>query len=463
MSNRPKFHIITFGCQMNQNDSERISSLLNNLGFDSTTDKTKADIILLNTCSVRQSAEDRIYGNVRNLAKLKRKNPNLIIAVTGCMPGRDRDGALRKKLPAVDLFFPTTDAVQLPRWIAELRPELVNNIDVADDFLKLKPDYYSKRQAFVTIQTGCNNFCTYCVVPFARGLEKNRPLKDIMSEVRELAQNGCVEITLLGQTVNSYIAPDSENFSKGNPFKDHFAVLLWEVNQIEGISRLHFTAPHPMHMSDEVIEAMKLPAHMNVLHLPVQSGDNEVLRKMNRRYSAEDYLEVIGRVKKQLPGITLATDIIVGFCGESEEQFQRTVDLYKQVEFDISYTAQYSVRSGTAAWRAFTNDVPRTEKKRRWQSMQKLMEEITLKKNQEYVGKEVSVLVERHEVPALTGEMLKLPKDLQDKALAHSGFCFGNSRELKLVRFEGGPELVGQIVNVKIDKAQTWVLLGSKK
>jgi tRNA-2-methylthio-N6-dimethylallyladenosine synthase len=459
---QPKYHVITFGCQMNKNDSERMETLLKGVGLESTEDRKQADVILVNTCSVRQSAEDRVFGIIRKFEPLKEKNPNLIIGITGCMPGRDRDHAFKKKLPIVDLYFPTAEMGQLPRWLGELRPELVNSEDTVEDYMKLKPEYHSKRQAFVSIQTGCNKFCTYCVVPFARGLEKNRPLADLLEEVRDLAAHGCVEITLLGQTVNSYRAPDPESFSGENPYKDHFAGLLWEINQIEGITRLHYTAPHPLHMSDEIIDAMTLPAHLNFIHLPVQAGDNDVLRKMNRRYTAEQFLEVIDRLKAKIPDLAIGTDMIVGFCGETEEAFQKTVELFKKVSFDISYTAQYSVRSGTAAWRAFKDDVSIEEKKRRWNVMQKLMEETVFEKNQKFVGEIVSVLVERHVPPKVTDEMLKMPEKIQELMAAQPGFCYGNSREMKLVRFEGNADMIGEIVDVKVTRADKWVLIGDR-
>ena len=457
----PKYHLITLGCQMNKNDSERIDAILAGVGFSATEDREEADLILVNTCSVRQSAEDRVFGFLREFEALREKRPELIVGVTGCLPGRDRDGSIRKKMKTADLYFPTADVVNLPRWIAELRPELVNGASTAEDYLKVIPERRTFRQGFVTIQTGCNKFCTYCVVPFARGLEKNRPVSDILDEVRDLAAHGCVEVTLLGQTVNSYRAPDPSQFSPGNPYADHFAALLWEVNQVPGISRLHFPAPHPLHMHDEVIDAMALPAHLNYIHLPVQCGDDEVLRRMNRRYTAAQFLDVVRRLRARIPGIAIGTDIIVGFCGESREQYLKTAELYEEVRFDISYTARYSTRSGTAAWRAFRDDVDRDEKKWRWQHLQEVQERIVHEKNQAYVGKTVSVLVERHEEPVATDEMLALPNILNHLNTL-PGTCFGNSREMKLVRFPGGKELVGQIVDVKIEKAEKWILDGSK-
>ncbi|OGL94448.1 tRNA (N6-isopentenyl adenosine(37)-C2)-methylthiotransferase MiaB [Candidatus Uhrbacteria bacterium RIFCSPLOWO2_12_FULL_47_9] len=459
---KPKFHLITYGCQMNKNDSERMEALLHGLGFASTDTPAEADLILINTCSVRQQAEDRVFGKVHEFEALKETNPKLILGITGCMAGRDRDGVIRKKIPSVDLYFRTADMGQLPRWIGELRPELVNSTDLVEDYLKINPERRSVRQAFVSIQTGCNKFCTYCVVPFARGLEKNRSVKDILDEVRDLAAHGCIEVTLLGQTVNSYLAPDVENFSEENSYQNHFAKLLWEVNQIPDIKRLHFTAPHPLHMTDEVIDAMTLPAHVNFIHLPVQAGDNEVLRRMNRRYTIEQFHEVIGRLRAKIPNLAIGTDIIVGFSGESPEQFQKTIDLYRDVKFDIGYTARYSERSGTAAKRAFKDDVTQEEKKRRWNELQAVMEEVVREKNKQYVDEIVSVLVERHEAPKITDEMLAMPEKIQELLAAQPGMCFGNSREMKLVTFVGGKELVGEIVNVKITKAETWILEGQK-
>jgi len=460
--NKPAYHLLTFGCQMNKNDSERMETLLKGLGFVYTDHPEQADVILVNTCSVRQQAEDRVFGMVKNFVALKKQRPNLIIGITGCMAGRDRDGAIQKRLPAVDLYFPTADMAQLPRWIGELRPELVNSDDLVEDYLKIKPERHSVRQAFVSIQTGCNKFCTYCVVPFARGLEKNRPVLDILEEVRDLVAHGCLEITLLGQTVNSYVAPDVDCFSQQNPYKNHFAALLWEINQIPEIKRLHFTAPHPLHMTDEVIDAMALPAHVNFIHLPVQSGDNDVLRRMNRRYTIEQFDDVVQRLREKIPSIAIGTDIIVGFSGETEVQFQKTIEHYKNIGYDIAYTAKYSERSGTAAKRAFKDDVSQEEKKRRWNELQQVMEETVLAKNQAYVGKTVSVLVERHESPKMTDELLRMPEQIRETILSQAGTCFGNSREMKLVGFPGSKELVGEIVDVRIEKAGMWMLEGKE-
>ncbi|MFH1047402.1 MAG: tRNA (N6-isopentenyl adenosine(37)-C2)-methylthiotransferase MiaB [Patescibacteria group bacterium] len=447
-----KYHLVTFGCQMNKSDSERVATILDNLGMEEATEPKDADFILLNSCSVRQSAEDRVFGQIRNFAKWRTKNPRLVLGVTGCMAGRDQDGAIQRKLSEVDLFFPTRDMIMLPQWLAEHglidsvegdpRPAHQAERPTHDngEYLKITPKYRSGRQAFVSIQTGCNNFCTYCVVPYARGREKNRPATDVMREINELAERGTIEITLLGQTVNSFVSADDRvAFSADNPYQNHFAALLWEINRIPGIERIHYTAPHPKSMNDEVIDALALPKHVRYLHLPIQSGSDEMLRKMNRKCTRSEMLDVFRRVKERVPDIALGTDIIVGFCGESRAMFEETLSFYRDVGFDISYNARYSPRTGTPAWRAFKDDVSHDEKRARWAELHRLMEDTTWHKNQVFVDAVAEVLVED-----CVGDI-----------------CTGYSRHMKLVRFKGEPNLIGQIVPVRIVTAHTWVLDGT--
>jgi tRNA-2-methylthio-N6-dimethylallyladenosine synthase len=432
------YHIATFGCQMNKNDSERMESILQDMGLLPTSDESEADVVLLNSCSVRESAEARIYSKTNNISKLKKKKPNLIVGVTGCMPGRDKDGKIKGRLKEVDLFFKNEDMVNLPKWLCGLNPDF-NDIETEDVYLKIKPIYKSKFQAFVPIQTGCNHFCTYCAVPYARGTEVNRPLKDILDEIKNLAKEGCKEVTLLGEIVNHYTAKDSEYFSKDNKYiKSDFAKLLWEINRIDGIERIHWTGPHPIYMDDEVIDALTLPKQVNFLHLPVQSGSTKILEKMNRRHDREFFIDLIKRIKAKKPDITIGTDLIVGFCGETRTDFEETLDMYRQCDFDIAYPAKYSTRSGTVAAKNFIDDVDQDEKKRRWFAVQNLMEEITYKKNQEHVDKKVSVLVEKFE----------------------DGWCEGHSSEMKLTRFKGSKDMVGTIQTPEIYKADIWLLLG---
>lgn len=453
---KKQYYILTFGCQMNKNDSERIAGLLSGLGLDETKEPQEAEVLLINTCSVRQQAEDRVFGFVREWQKFRENKPNLFIGVTGCMPGRDKDGKIQKKLPGVDWFFSIDNLPQLPKRLREFNPDLFK-IDFSDleNYWQFTPKRAENFRAFVSIQTGCDNFCTYCVVPYARGREQNRSLKDILAEIKDLAEHGCKEVTLLGQVVNNYKLQNVEYgiLSEDNIFApttpplrgtpppaggDNFAALLWEINQIEGIERVNWTAADPQYFNDYQIQALTLPKQINYLHLPVQSGDNEILKKMNRKYTRDQYLELIKKIKKARSDIALGTDIIVGFCGETEEQFQNTVDLYHECDFDISYHAMYSERSGTLASKNFIDDLSKEEKKRRWQILQDLMEVRVFEKNQKYLDQVLLVLVDRCE----------------------DGYCYGNSSEMKLVCFPGEEKLIGQVVEVKIKKPEMWILYG---
>jgi tRNA-2-methylthio-N6-dimethylallyladenosine synthase len=440
-----KYSILTFGCQMNKSDSERIAAALLAMGFKVAEDQKDADIIVLNTCSVRQTAEDRVYGMVRNFNRWKSQKPHLLVAVTGCVAGRDKDGKIQAKMPGVDFFFPISDLPRLPemimeRWGVKDQKAAVKNKRV--DYLGIEPKPAEWWRGCVVVQTGCSNYCTYCVVPYARGHEKNRALKDIMVETRQLVASGVKEIQLLGQTVNSWQASDRQNFSENNSFigkgKDDFAALLWEINQIEGINRIGFFSAHPMYVNDAIIKAMKLPKMMNYLHLPIQSGNDEVLKRMNRKYTVADFLKIVKKIRRARPTLSLASDIIVGFPGETKKQFVDTVRAYKECDFDLSYNAMYSPRSGTAAFKVFPDDVSREEKRRRWLVLQSLMEKNALRKNKKFVGQTVEVLVDG----------------------CSNGKCYGFSREYKRVIFSGDKNLIGQVVNVKINKIKEWELEG---
>ncbi len=443
------FALTTFGCQMNTSDSERIRSILVAAGLQETRDHdSAADVMIYNTCSVRQTAEDRIYGMAKRLAELKKIKPATIVVITGCMAGRDKDGNIRNRLAMADLFFSIEEIIYLPQRISQLNPDLIDPAVASsfeyEHYLRIQPRYRTFASAYIAISTGCNKFCTYCVVPYSRGRAKDRQLKEILDEVHHLSLNGCKEITLLGQTVNLYNPSDKNHFKNANPFdrsKNCFAALLWELNQIPGILRIHFTAPHPQYADDQMLAALSLPKQINYLHMPVQSGSNAILKRMNRPYTREYYIERISKVREKNPLISLGTDIIVGFCGETQKDFEQTIDLYQTCDFDISYTAMYSVRSGTVAANMYKDDVPKSEKKRRWQELQSLMESIVFQKNQAYVGKCVEVLV-----------------DSCDR-----GQCGGNSREMKRVSFRGTHDLVGAICFVKIDRALEWVMYGHRE
>lgn len=432
---------------MNANDSERLAAILDAAGFDATMDEAAANLVIFNTCSVREHAEQRIYGMMERLSERKRAGEDLVVAVTGCMAGRDKDGVLHRRLGFVDLFFPTPDMVNLPRWVAELRPAWSIGGDAPEDYLNVHPSRRIKGQAFITIQTGCNHFCSYCVVPYARGLERNRTVTDILAELSRHANNGVKDVILLGQAVNAYRAPDPGSFSADNPYQNHFAALLWETNQIPGVERVHWTAAHPLKMDAQVIHALNLPKQINYLHLPAQSGSDEVLRRMNRKYTRTQFLGIIEQIKSTRPGMALGTDLIVGFSGETEKDFEDTLELYRACDFDIAYPAQYSLRTGTLANRLFADDVPEEEKKRRWQAVQDLMERTALRKNQAYAGKTVKVFVER----------------------IRDGMLFGTNDELKAVsatlpsnveNHEKWDKVIGTFITVKIEKPLTWMLQG---
>jgi len=434
-----KFHIITLGCQMNKSDSERIAAVLQQMGMDSVSSPQEADLIILNSCMVRQSAEHRIYGQVKNFKKLKKQKPNLIIGVTGCMPGQDKDAKLKSKMPGLDLYFPISELTKLPSMLKQLKADIGESTELPSrDYLDILPRNQSKFHAFVVVSTGCDQYCSYCVVPYARGRVRHRPVKQILREIKKAATQGYISITLLGQIVNNYQAPDVENFSAQNPFSNDFARLLWEVEQIPQIQRIFWTAPHPVYMNDEIIRAFAFPKQVNYLHLPVQSGSNRILKKMNRGYSREDFIKVIEKVKKARPGIALGTDIIIGFPGETEQDFGSTLSLYREVGFDIAYPAMYSPRPHTASARAYADDIPGPKKKRRWQEFDKLMREITFEKNKKFLNQKTEVLVEEYK----------------------QGICWGRSNEMKLVSFASPQDLTGTIQNVIIKAPKTWVLEG---
>ena len=431
-----RYHIRTLGCQMNKSDSERIASVLTAQGWTSTSRASTADLVIFNTCSVRQAAEDRVIGLLYNLADQRAQHGTpRVLAVTGCMAGRDQAGQLKKTLPMVDLFFSIAELPYLPRLLAPLFTDLIP-AETTGNYLTIAPQYTHPTQAFVPIMSGCNNFCSYCIVPYARGRETSRPVAEVLSELQTLAERGYQEILLLGQNVNSY-APPPPTFSPDNPFQHPFAALLWEIGQIKTLRRVHFTSAHPKDMTEEVVEALGLPHLLNYVHLAVQSGSDAVLHRMNRHYTARDYLTLVEKIRRRRPNIALGTDIIVGFPGETDADFQATVDLYRAADFDIAYLAQYSPRPGTAAAQ-LPNDIPGPVKKARWLTLQHLMEERTKQKNEAYLGQTVEVLVDHY----------------------RSGLAAGFSREQKLVHFPAPPELVNTVAQVHIERTDTWLLTG---
>lgn len=432
------YYIETWGCQMNEEDSEKLSGMLENMGYTKTDIRNESDVIIFNTCCVRENAELKVYGNLGELKALKRSNPNLIIAVSGCMmQQKGIPELIKKKYPHVDIIFGTHNIHRLPELLnnaLQARSTIIEIWDSEGEIIEGLPiQREGDIKAFVTIMYGCNNFCTYCIVPYTRGRERSREPESIINEIEELSGKGYKEITLLGQNVNSY-GKDLKNTS--------FADLLRMVNEVEGIERIRFMTSHPKDLTDDVILAIKECKKVcEQIHLPVQSGSTEILKKMNRKYTKEDYLKLVDRIKAQVEGAVLTTDIIVGFPGETEEDFNETLDLVSRVEYDSAFTFIYSVRKGTPAER-YETQVPEDVKHERFNRLVELINSISQRKNSEYKDKIVEILVEGYS------------KNDETKLT-------GRTRTGKLVNFTGGDiSLKGKLVNVKVTEPQTWTLQG---
>jgi len=363
-----KYFIKTYGCQMNKADSLWIERILEKLGYEKATDSSDADVILINSCSVRQASEDKVYGLASKIAALRQTRPALRVILSGCLVGsatgersRIKLDTLRKRMPWVDFFIP-------PEEIFTRIPEVLAPDGASCEQVRTflgRPGAViigDGKEAYVPVMRGCNQFCSYCVVPYGRGEEHSRPMERIISEVRDLTDQGVSKVTLLGQNVNSYGREFSEFKKRG---KQPFAELLRRLHGIEGLEEIWFITSNPWDFSDDLIDALPLPKIRKYLHLPVQSGDDEILRKMNRPYTSADYRSLVRKIKGKVPGMRFGTDIIVGFPGETEEQFQHTVDLVSEIGFDGAYVAMYSPRPGTAAAKLYKDDVPREEKRRR--------------------------------------------------------------------------------------------------
>lgn len=433
-----KYYIETWGCQMNEEDSEKLSGMLKSIGYSKTDNLNEAGIIIYNTCCVRENAENKVFGNLGELKHLKKKNPDLIVAVCGCM--MQQEGMADKilsKFPHVNIIFGTHNAYKFPEYLNRVRTE---GVQVKEIFNKeteivegLPIDRESSVKAFVTIMYGCNNFCTYCIVPYVRGRERSRRSEDIINEIRDLVAKGYKEITLLGQNVNSY--------GKGLEEDIDFAKLLRKINEVEGLERIRFMTPHPKDLTKDVIMAIKECDKLcEQVHLPVQSGSNRILKKMNRHYTKESYLELVELIKKEIPGVSITTDIIVGFPGETEEDFLDTLDLVNKVQYDSAFTFIYSRRNNTPA-DMMLNQVPDADKHHRFDRLIKAVNESVIRKNKEFEGKTVEVLVEG---PSKNDE---------------SKFT-GRTRNGKLVNFSGENVKAGDLVNVKIVRAQPFSLIG---
>lgn len=439
-----KYFIYTFGCQMNKSDSERIAGFLENKNFVMVKNPDKADWVILNTCSVRQSAEDRVFGLISNL---KRLSPAPKIAVTGCMAKRNMK-ELKKK---VDLVFEIKNLRQLNNYLKKFhifgdRLKCEKN-NFTDPYFKISPHYENNFHAYVPIATGCNNFCTYCVVPYVRGREVSRPLDEILCEIKNLIKKGYKAITLIGQNVNSY--------GKDLKRKLDFPKLLQKIERLSKANFwIWFITSHPKDMSDQLIKTIAKSKNIcHYIHLPVQAGDNKVLAAMNRGYTREKYLKLIAKIKKAIPDVSLSTDIIVGFPGETKSQFQKTCDLFKKVKFDMAYIAQYSPRPGTAAYNLEDN-VSSQEKKRRHKILDKLLRKTALEKNKKLIGKTLEVLIEAKKGSAYFG------KTKTFKTVKINQITDNKQQQTRINSVKDRQITIGKIIKVEIEKAFDFGLEG---
>jgi len=553
------YHLLTLGCQMNYSDSERIATVLENLKIKKTTEIKDADLIIFNTCSVRQAAENRVLGQGLNIKKLKEKNPNLKVGLTGCMvrqtsiqPSQDEKknnhkikfqiDPLLKKSPWLDFVFRIEDLKQLPLIYSQLfsqkfkfesesasltsskisNPKIQNNAAVVRvalaatlqqslaatlqqslaatlqqslaatsqqlsksptpplpnpllqetrgffdsqqtnqlasqktskpearsqiaNYFSIAPKTQNNFSVFVPIMTGCDNFCTYCIVPYARGREVSRPWQEIVAECKKLIANGAIEITLLGQNVNSYQDKELKNLPppQPSPFNEEgvipaFVTLLRKIHDLPGLQRLRFFTSHPKDLSPALIKAFaQLPKLMPHLHLPLQAGDDEILHRMNRNYTAKQYLQLIKKLKKARPDIAISTDMIVGFPGETKKQFENSLRIFEKANFSMAYLSKYSPRIGTISAK-FEDNVSHEEKTLRWQTMNEILKKTALAQRKKMLGKITEVLVENYK----------------------EGICIGHTPEFSNIRFPGSKKLISKIVKVKVTEAAAWEVRG---
>ena len=457
--NSRSYKIITFGCQMNEHDSEVISGMLTQRGYTEAAgeDMRNTDIVIINTCSIRENADKRFFGTLGQLKKIKLANPNFTVCVCGCMMQQEHiTKKLRQSYPWVDVIFGTHNIHEFPDMLEEMFQRrstgeewTVNQIRssrefrvdrVYEDSDRIVEGLPAKRlfghKSFVNIMYGCNNFCTYCIVPYTRGREKSRRPEDIIAEVKALAADGVKEVTLLGQNVNSYrgVSADSGN-------KWDFADLIYALNEVEGLERIRVMTSHPKDLSDKLIAAFaECDKLCNYIHLPVQAGSSSVLRRMNRKYTREQYLELVRKLREAVPGIAISTDIIVGFPGETEEDFCETLSLAEEIQYDSAFTFLYSPRRGTPA-ADYENQIPEDVKHERFNRLVEVMNRGSKARNAAFVGRVCRVLV-----------------DGPDKK--SSGILNGRTEEFKLVDFEGPEELIGSMVDVEITASNTFSLQG---
>ncbi len=432
------FSVITFGCQMNARDSEKLCGVLEQVGYQETEKEEAADFVIYNTCTVRDNANQRVYGRLGQLKQQKKQNPHMLIGLCGCMMQEQSViDKIKKSYRFVDLIFGTHNLYKFAELLFNCLDSGSMTVDIWKDTDKIVEDLPSERKfpfkSGVNIMFGCNNFCSYCIVPYVRGRERSRDPRDIIREIESLAADGVVEIMLLGQNVNSY----------GKTLEDPmtFAQLLKEIEKIEGIERIRFMTSHPKDLSNELIEVMKNSSKIcRHLHLPIQSGSTRILEKMNRRYTKEQYLDLAARIKTAIPDISLTTDIIVGFPGETEEDFLETMDVVRKVRYDSAFTFIYSKRTGTPA-AAMENQIPEDVVKDRFDRLLKEVQAISAESCSIHEGKTMPVLVESvndHDDSLVTGRL-------------------GNNL---LVHFKGDASLIGKIVDVRLHTCKGFYYLG---
>ena len=437
-----KYNILTMGCQLNENDSEKISGMLSQMGYLETDNQEEANIFIINTCCVRENAEEKLFGKLGELKKLKEKN-NAIIAICGCMMQEKHiQEKLKKSYPYVDIIFGTHTLHKFPE---DLYTKIIEKKKIKD-ILDIEGEIYEglpiKRndnyRASVMIMYGCNNFCSYCIVPYVRGRERSREPEDIINEIKGLAKEGYKEITLLGQNVNSYLK--SEGKSK-NGVINSFAELLYAVNEIDGIEKISFISPHPKDFTDDVIKAVaECDKVSKLIHLPLQSGSTKVLKKMNRKYTKEQYLNLVEKMRKEIPNVVFSTDIIVGFPEETDEDFEGTLDVVRKVNYEQIFMFIYSRRVGTVADKN-PNQVPEEIKHKRFDRLKELFEEKVDENNKKYIGTMQKVLVEG--LSKTNPNMLTARTDSN-----------------KVIVFEGNKELIGKTINLEIISDHKWYLKG---
>ena len=430
-----KYYILTMGCQLNENDSEKLIGIMEEMGYSKSEDIKNADLYVINTCCVRENAEEKLFGKLGELKKIK-ENKNIIIAIGGCMMQEEHiTEKIKKSYPFVDIVFGTHTLHKFPEdlYIAITKNKKVKDvIDIDGEIYEGLPvKRSSNKQASVIIMYGCNNFCSYCIVPYVRGRERSRKPEDILNEIKELAKEGYREITLLGQNVNSYKGGENYNFAN----------LLEDVDKIEGIEVIRFVSPHPKDFTDEVIDVISKSSKISrLIHVPLQSGSTNVLKEMNRKYTKEQYLDLIKRIRNKIPDVVFSTDIIVGFPGETEEDFEDTIDVVKQVNFEQIFMFIYSRRIGTRADK-MENQILEEIKHKRFDRLKQVFEESVEENNKKYIGTTQKILVEGYS------------KNNQD-------MLTGRTDTNKVVIFEGPEELIGKIINIKIISEHKWYLKG---